>query len=409
MPARRCTCATILLLICGLLTTAPAQTITVLHTFRGNDGGYPMGLPVLDPAGNIYGTASAGGTGKCGKNGCGTAFMLNKTGGLVGVYSFGGADGMEPVAGLLRAATGKLYGTTVFGGDKNRSCQPGCGAVFELSATGKETVLHKFTGPPDGYFSEALLVEDAEGNLYGTTQEGGAYGSGTVFKIDASGKETILYSFSGGMTGCNPYPGVILDSAGNLYGVTSDGGVPGSCNNGLGVVFRLDTSGNETILHLFGGGDGANPSSVLLFDSEGNLYGTTENGGVGCGTGCGVVFELSPAPGGSWSETVLYDFCSLPNCADGEEPLTGPLVRDASGNLYGTTYFGGGSDDGIVFKLDTSGNETVLHSFTGGADGANPWAGLVMDSSGNLYGTTQQGGATCLPPYTCGVVFKITP
>ncbi len=212
-------------------------------------------------------------------------------------------------------------------------------------------------------------------------------------------------------------PGVILDKAGNLYGVASAGG-DGFCGNGHGVAFEVDTAGNETVLHTFSGGDGADPDSILLFDSKGNLYGTTGygGGGSGCGnTGCGTVFVLTPQSSGNWSETVLYSFCTVANCTDGAEPDTGPLVRDVRGNIYGTTYFGGayrncnGDECGVVFRLDTAGKEAVLHSFTGGKDGANPIAGLAMDSHENLYGTTQTGGATCYNTSTCGVVFKIAP
>jgi uncharacterized repeat protein (TIGR03803 family) len=209
---------------------------------------------------------------------------------------------------------------------------------------------------------------------------------------------------------------VILDSSGDVYGVTLIGG-SGFGNSGYGVVFKVDPTGNETVLYTFGGGeDGANPESILLFDSQGSLYGTTENGGTGSGgTGCGVVFKLSPQSRGGWSESVLYKFCSLSNCADGELPGTGPLLMDGAGNLYGTTFFGGayrncdGDGCGVVFKLDKTGMETVLHSFTGGSDGSLPVAGVVMDKHGNLYGTTETGGAACYVSNTCGVVFKITP
>jgi uncharacterized repeat protein (TIGR03803 family) len=179
------------------------------------------------------------------------------------------------------------------------------------------------------------------------------------------------------------------------------------------VVFEFDTAGTETVLHDFAGGsDGAYPSSVLIRDAAGNLYGTTTQGGSAeCGgTGCGTIFEVSPALGRGWTEKELYVFCSVSNCADGEGPISGPLVRDSAGNLYGTTYFGGTNDAGIVFKLDGTGKETVLHSFTGGTDGAHPWAGLTMDAVGNLYGTTQAGGdLACYAPVGCGVVFKLTP
>lgn len=403
-----------LLLASAILPTqAQAQRFKVLHTFHGRDGSFPTGTLVRDSAGNLYGTTSGGGTGGCGKYGCGTIFKMNKVGKEIWLYSFKGTNEIDPSAGLLRDSSGNLYGTTVFGGKVTKTCggvqAGGCGTVFKVDRTGKGTVLYKFKGTPDGFFPESVLVKDAMGNLYGTTPLGGSSGLGAVFKIDATGKETVLYSFTGGSDGCDPYPGVILDSAGNLYGVTMDGGA-GFCNSGSGVVFKLDTSGKQTVLHIFGGSDGANPDSVLLFDSQGGLYGTTANGGNGqCGgTGCGVVFELSPQSGGGWTETVLYAFCSLSRCADGEEPL-GPLVRDASGNLFGTTYFGGTSGDGVVFKLETTGNETVLHDFTGGADGANPSGGLTLANSGSLYGVAEAGGASCFTRYTCGVVFKITP
>jgi len=262
-------------------------------------------------------------------------------------------------------------------------------------------VLHKFNGA-DGMFPEGPLAEDAAGNLYGAVPVG--VGNGAVYKMDKSGEETVLYTFSGGSDGGIPEGGVIIDSAGNLYGTTMDGGA-GFGNSGYGVVFKVDPAGNETVLHAFtSGSDGANPASALLLDAKGNLYGVTENGGSSeCGgTGCGTAFELSPESGGGWTENVLYAFCSVAGCADGEEPLAGPLVIDSAGNLYGTTYFGGTADDGVVFELDAAGKETILHSFTGGSDGANPRAGVIMDSEGNLYGTAEEGGGTCYESYTCG-------
>jgi uncharacterized repeat protein (TIGR03803 family) len=345
-------------------------------------------------------------------------FKLDSAGKQDWLYHFDGPDGYIPLAGLLRDAAGDLFGTTEYGGDAK--CDPstyGCGTVFELDKTGKkEKVLHKFTGYPDSGFIEGLLAEDGAGNLYGTSR--GA-GNGAVFKIDTAGKETILYNFSGGSDGCDPGSGVILDSVGNLYGVTFYGG-GGFGNSGYGVVFELDTSGNETVLHTFVGSDGANPDSGLLFDSAGNLYGGTANGGSSdeCGfSGCGTLFKLTPQSGGGWTEAVLYSFCSLTNCTDGEESGGGPLAMDTAGNLYGTTVFGGayrncnGDGCGVAFELHTTGKETVLHSFTGGADGALPVAGLAIDSNNNLYGTTEEGGdLKCEPKYGgCGVVFKISP
>jgi uncharacterized repeat protein (TIGR03803 family) len=399
----------LLLALAIVPTQAQARKFKVLHTFHGKDGAGPVGVLVRDAAGNIYGTTGGGGTGKCTQEGCGTAFKLSSAGKQVWLHSFQGLNGHGPYAGLLRDASGDL-----FGGDTNCVPPQGCGTVFKLDKTGKEKVLHKFTGVPDGYFPESLLVSDKTGNIYGTTYDGGADSQGAVFKIDTAGTETILHSFTGppegGGDGAFSYEGVIRDTAGNLYGVTAKGGA-----SGAGVVYELDTTGKETLLYSFSGGaDGGDPDSVLLLH-KGNLYGTTANGGTGCGgTGCGVVFRLSPQEGGSWSETVLYTFCSVANCTDGEEPISGPLVMDSAGNIYGTTYFGGdmnlcGGSCGVVFKLDRAGKETVLHTFTGGTDGAFPFAGLIMDGRGNLYGTTQGGGATCYTSYTCGVVFELTP
>lgn len=390
------------------------QKFTVLHTFHGapTDGEAPFGVLVRDSAGNFYGTTTEGGTGKCKPGpGCGTAFKLDKNGKLVWLHSFTGRNGRYPFAGVLRDRTGNLYGTTLAGGTH---CPhgygfAGCGTVFKLDKAGNEDLLYSFAGTPDGVNPEALLVGDAAGNLYGTTLYGGtSSGYGTVFKVDAEGKETILYRFAGPPDGAFPYASVIRDAAGNLYGVADDGGE--FC---CGTVYMIDTTGEETILYSFSGGpDGSGPSSVLIADSEGNLYGTTVGGGNGeCGgSGCGVVFELSPQSDGSWTETTLYTFCSLSNCADGEEPIAGPLVRDAAGNLYGTTYFGGTDDDGVVFELSPTGKEMVLHNFTGGKDGAFPWAGLTKDSAGNLYGVAEEGGDTnCYAPHGCGVVFKLAP
>lgn len=418
MQARRlCSAAKVISLTFWLLSVAlpesQAQTFQVLHTFHGTDGANPVAPVTLDKAGNIYGTTQAGGAGKCTSMGCGTAFVLNKAGEEIALHSFDGTDGYQPGGGLLRDSGGNLFGTAG-GGDDTNACGGsdggGCGVAFRFSPRGRE-VEYKFQGMPDGWGPAGSLAEDAAGNLYGTTSLGGEHGLGTVYKISSkTGKESVLYNFTGGSDGCYPY-GVILDSANNVYGVASEGG-SGFCNSGVGVVFEVNPAGNETVLHIFGGGDGANPSSVLTFDSSGNLYGTTQNGGTSdqCGfSGCGTVFELSPVQGGGWSEQVLYSFCSLPQCTDGERPLYGPLVIDTSDNLYGTTYFGGHNDNGVVFELNAAGNENVIYTFSGGSDGDGPAAGLAMDSLGELYGTAQVGGASCYARYTCGTVFKITP
>jgi len=403
---------TLLLASAIVPTQAQAQKFKVLHTFYGPNGAGPTGQLARDKAGNLYGTTGAGGTGKCKlsfDNRCGTAFMLDKAGKQVWLHSFNGKDGEEPLEGLSRSAGGDLYGTTYLGGD-TECYEYGCGTVFSLGQNGKEKLLHQFTGAPDGWFPRGPLTSDAEGNLYGTTQQGGSSGDvGTAYKVDSTGKETVLYSFTGGTDGCYADGGVILDAAGNLYGATGGGGDPGFCV-GYGVVFKLDPAGTLTVLHAFGGGDGSGPGS-LIFDPAGNLYGTTEEGGSSdvCNGGCGTVFELSPNENGGWTETVLYSFCSLENCADGQRPAAG-LVRDKEGNLYGTTEDGGINDNGVVFKLDTTSRESVLHSFTGGSDGFQPSGVLVRSPAGTLYGVATGGGDTnCFPPDGCGLVFRLTP
>jgi len=373
-----------------LVTTQslPAQTFTVLYSFKGvPDAANPMAGLVMDGSGNLYGTTSAGGA-----SNNGTVFKLNITGEAV-LYSFCArsncADGASPVAGLHRDKAGILYGTTSGGGTS------GQGLVFKLNAHDKETVLHTFAGNlKDGAFPVAGVISDTASNLYGSTSSGGIYGDGIVFKLTKTGKETVLYDFTGGVDGGNPQYGSLLrDAAGNLYGTTSTGG-SFSCggSDGCGTVFKFG-KGNETVFLNFNGGDGATPYAGLIQDTVGNLYGTTLLGGA---SGAGVAFKLDP----SGKETMLHTFTGG---SDGALPYAG-LVRDTTGNLYGTTYAGGASGWGVVFKLDPSGTETVLYSFTGGADGGSPYGDLIIDATGNLYGTTSVGGAS-----NFGVVFKVTP
>jgi len=419
------TSLTLVLLLASALVPAQARIFKVLHTFHSGKGPqFPSGRLVLDADGNLYGIAG-GGKGTCfvKNNLCGTVFKMNKSGKLVWVYSFSGPDGDEPYGGLLRDASGNLFGVTIAGGVNTKACLVDsfrvCGVVFKLDPTGKkETVLHKFTNNPDGEEPESLLIEDSIGNLYGTTLGGGS-DFGTVFKVSPEGKETVLYTFPwpNYAYGAFPYVGVIGDSAGNLYGTTADGG-----EFDYGTVYELDSTSKETVLYSFEGeSDGKFPSlgASLIRDPEGNLYGTTQLGGneqvndCDGDEGCGVVFKVSPNSDGTWTDTTLYEFCSQSNCTDGWYPAGG-LVRDAAGNLYGTTYRGGFSQSdccGVVFKLDTTGKSTVLHTFTGGADGSYPQAGLVRDAAGNIYGSASSGGdLNCQPSYGgCGVVFRITP
>lgn len=263
-----------------------------------------------------------------------------------------------------------------------------------VSAQTTLITLHTFSGSSgdDGADSYAPLVQDSAGNLYGTTAAGGVLrNQGTVFRVDTSGNETVLYSFTGGADGGNPRSGLLLDVAGNLYGITAGGGIfPGQ-----GVVFKLDPSGVETVLHTLTTADGSGSASGLIRDPSGNYYGTTELGGA---YNQGVVFKVDPS--GNYS--VLHSFGKR-GVVDGSEPYAG-LVRDAAGNLYGTTFGGGRYGSGTVYKIDVSGNESVLYSFRGGSDGELPSSSLVLDVAGNLYGTTDAGGT-----HNVGTVFKVSP
>jgi uncharacterized repeat protein (TIGR03803 family) len=350
---------------------------------------------VRDAAGNLYGTTGGGGFSN------GVVFKLDTTGKETVLHRFSGTDGRFPSGGLVRDAAGNLYGTTSSGGAF------GWGSVFKLDTTGKETVLYSFTGGTDGSEPSAGLIRDAAGNLYGTTVSGGTspFPYGVVFKLDPSGKETVLYTFTGGADGGFP-SGLIRDAAGNLYGTAGGGGSPAcGAENGCGVVFKVDTTGKETVLYSFDGSDGAYPFQDLTRDAAGNLYGTTLSV-AGGGLNYGVVFKLDTAG----KETVLHSFRGYP--ADGAFSVYGTgrgLVRDAAGNLYGTTDSGGAFNDGLVFRVNTTGKETVLYSFTGGLDGGNPSVGLVRDAAGNLYGTAVTGGADDCGDDGCGVVFKLDP
>jgi uncharacterized repeat protein (TIGR03803 family) len=394
---------TLLLALVAAVEPAQARKFKVLHTFHGRDGAYPTGGLIVDAAGNFYGITDGGGTSKACPHGCGTVFKLAKNGKETVLYSFTGknGDGKYPASweSLTRDAAGNLYGTTNAGGDPTTCSGSGCGIVFKLDENRKETVLHTFGHGKDGLEPASGLVRDPAGDLYGTTEAGGANNVGTVFKINKTGKYSVLYSFAGGSDGNAPVGGLIRDPAGNLYGTTFYGG--GGCTFGCGTVFKVDHSGNETVLYRFtDGSDGGFPTGRLLRDTAGNLYGTSSAGGnFGCslGEGCGVVFRLDT----SNRETVLYTFTGG---VDGEYPYPG-LSMDSSSTLYGATWLGGNFGKGVVFKLNTSGTETVLHSFTGGSDGTYP-GDLLLDSAGDLYGVAAGGGnPNCQGG--CGTVFEI--
>jgi uncharacterized repeat protein (TIGR03803 family) len=301
------------------------------------------------------------------------------------LYSFtNGSDGGQPYASLVKDSAGNLYGTTAVGGAS------GFGTVFKVDTTGKETVLYSFSGGADGANPWAGLVWGPARSLYGTTEAGGASGYGTVFKLSKTGKKTVLYNFTGTSDdGAYPFSRLIWDKAGNLYGTTYKGGA-----SGYGSVFELSKSGKDKVLYSFAGGaDGGNPYAGVVRDPAGNLYGTTF--GI-FGVDYGTVFKLNTAH----KEKVLHAFSGG---TDGGYPYYGGLVRDPAGNFYGTTSFGGANQYfGTVFKVSRAGKQTVLYSFTGGADGGQPNASVILDSKGNLYGTTVGGGAS-----GHGTIFKL--
>jgi uncharacterized repeat protein (TIGR03803 family) len=393
----------------SLSAPAQAQTFTVLHNFTGgSDGGQPYVGLTMDEAGNLYGAALAGGTpGGCSDIGCGVLFRMthkNSSWTLTPLYTFsGGSDGAWPDGRVVFGPDGTLYGSTFAGG--NSYGASGTGVIFNLQpparVTGRllspwtETVLYRFGGVEDGNNPSGDLVFDSSGNIYGTTQSGGyecedTVTCGTVFEVAHNGggwTESILYEFMDGAVAI-PRSGVIFDHLGNLYGTVT---------NGAGAVFELTHSGwTENTLHYFGEqGDGSTPIGGLIFDPAGNLYGTTQLGGA---NGAGTVYEMSLSDG-RWGEEVLYSLTT-----GGESYAS--LARDAAGNLYGTTCDGGVDHSGSVFKLTPLGDswtETDLHDFNV-SDGACPMGNVILDSSGNIYGTTFDGGA-----HGWGTVFEITP
>ena len=406
--------ATLLLFI---MVAAPpgvwaADKYKVLYNFKGGSDGIGPNRLILDPAGNLYGTTDVGGGGGCTDYGCGTVFQLANSNGkwsekvLVRLKE---VRGDFPDSGVIMDAKSNLYGTA-------SGHALGYGIVFKLTPGEKgkwsASVLHRFTGGNDGQYPLGGLVLDTKGNLYGATDEGGSYygscgslGCGTVFELIpprtkvGEWKKKVLYRFKGGADGGNPAATMIFDSLGNLYGTTSIGGV-----YGWGTVFTVerDSRGKwtEHVIHSFNEKtDGAEPFGSVIFDGQGNLYCTTYSG---TSSTRGSVVELIPHSR-EWQEKIIHVF---KGGSDGGNPYSG-LVMDASGSLYGTTSDALTGGNGTVFKLTPSSRgtwtKTILHAFSGGNDGAFPAAPLVMDPSGNLFGTAGGGGT-----FSWGVVFKIT-
>ena len=386
---------------------ATAQTFTVIHAFNGppSDGANPFaGLTVNGNA--LYGTTETGGS-SC----CGTIFKLTGDGVETNIYNFtGGADQGFPAGTMIRDSAGNLYGTTQHGSPG------GGGSVFKLTPDGNLHTLYQFKNGTDGGDPLSSLVLDAAGNLYGTGAAGGnlncneGAGCGVVFKVDPNGNETVLYAFNAIAQGQFPTSSLLRDGAGNLYGTTPTGGDT-TCNVpfGCGVIFKIMPSGQEQILHTFlGGNDGSFPSTGLTPDGHGGAYGgTSEGGGNGCfGAGCGIIYHIGAA-----GYHVVYRFLGGPS--DGFDPAAN-LIIDATGTLYGTTEYGGDLSCqplgcGTVFKLDATGQETMIHALFWTTDGGAPRGPLVRDGAGNLYGTTSNWGPSTCNQYGCGTVFKIAP
>jgi len=384
-----------------------AGNYQIVYNFQQKSGDNPQNGVVFDSVGNMYGAAFQGGTAGCNKGvqgGCGVIFKLAPAGNGTWTYSelynfTGQADGSHPFSSLVLDGAGSLYGTTY---GKFYGVGTGLGTAFRLSpnANGswKFTLLHTFAGGKDGSTPAGPLVLDQAGNLYGSTWYGGTSNQGVVFKLAASPsgpwKETLVHTFGGCQDGGVPN-GVVSDPSGNIYGTTQIGGV--ACGaSGYGVAFQLSPQGSgwkDTILHSFSGGvDGSSPA-MLTFAGNGTLYGVA----AGSGRGYGLAFQLTPQAGGHWVELVLHDF-------DGQNGLNPRAILENGGNLYGTTN-SGGVGLGVLFELtaDTNWTESVLTNFNTPI-GELPQGPLAVDSAGNVYGTTTSGGSADL-----GVVFEYTP
>jgi uncharacterized repeat protein (TIGR03803 family) len=395
--------------ICASTATLSASSSSadtdyhVLYNFSGgNDGGNAATRLIFDQQGNAYGTTVTGGI-----YNCGTVFKLKPTGHGQWqesmLYSFTClGDGKNPHGGLTFDGNGNLIGTTVAGGSGGICTGDGCGVVFELTPSG-ESVLYNFTGGNDGFGPGGPVIIDASGNIFGETPDGGASSAGTVFELkmrNGTWHEHVIHAFTGGADGGVGSLGpLLMDTAGKLYGVTEIGGA-----HSAGTAFRLAPRMNGTwvmtTLYTFNGQpDAGFPYGGLISDAAGNLYGTTYFGGT---NGAGAVYELTPRRGG-WTEKVLYSFAGG---NDGSLP-TSTLIFDAAGNLYGTTTTGGhpGCDCGTIFKLKPNPwREVILHRFGNGGDGTNPLYALASNGSRSLFGATPAGGLNAQ-----GVIFEISP
>jgi uncharacterized repeat protein (TIGR03803 family) len=378
-----------------------SDTERVLYSFSGgNDGGNAATGLALDASGNLYGTTVVGGT-----YNCGTVFELSPQGSswqenaLYAFTCYG--DGKNPHGGVT-LDRGNLVGTTVAGGTGGACAGDGCGVVFQLKQSGSESTLHDFTAGNDGFGPGGAVTFDSGGHIFGTTPDGGTYSQGVIYEVMRSGRhwhEHVVHPFTGGRDGGVGSLGQLLYDSSNFYGVTELGGA-----HGAGTVFKLSPGSNnqwtlKTIYAFKGTPDAGYPYGGLIADASGNLYGTTYYGGA---AGLGSVFELVRNQKGGYRERVLYSF---KGGSDGSY-TTSTLVFAGSNELYGTTSGGGASCDcGVIFKVNPkTGAETVLHAFGTGTDGAYSYYGLTKDNGGNLYGTTVAGGRNGQ-----GTVFEFTP
>ena len=358
-------------------SAASAQSrFDVLHPFVGGEGTAPNAALIRGTDGNFYGTTWLGGA----ANG-GTVYRVTSAGIVTVLHSFvgGAGDGLTAKAPLLQAADGTFYGTTVDGGTAN------LGTAFKITSSGTFTLLHSFIGfPEEGAHPYAGLIQGADGDLYGTTYNGGSSDRGTIFKMTSAGVITTLYSFVGGADGAHPYAALIQANDGNFYGATYAGDT-----QGLGRIFRMTPAGVLTPMHIFtSGSDGANPIGGLVQGTDGNLYGTTHFGGA---SDLGTVYKMTL----SGTVTILHSFAG----SDGAYP-DATLIEGDTGNFFGTATVGG-AGFGTVFMMTPSGIVTVLHIFTSGVDGANPSSALIETPEKHFYGTTQAGGSDK------GVVYRI--
>ena len=371
------------LLATTLFTVGLSYGQTYAHVYdfigAGSDGSSPYGAVTFDSSGNMYGTTSEGGV-----NYAGDVWEITNTGTYVELYSFGnGSDGAFPYGNVSFDSNGNMYGTTAEGGANNE------GIIWKITSAGVYSDIHDFGSGTDGKFPQAGVTIDSSGNLYGTALSGGVNGFGMVWEITSTGGYLDVHDFGSGTDGRLPRGNVVLDSSGTLYGTASKGGQYASSG---GNLWKLTSGGVYTALHDFGSGtDGQNPYASVCFDSSGNLYGTTDNGGV---NSAGTVWKYS-------STGVYTDVHDFGVGLDGQNP-TGSITADSNGNLFGTAGNGGATGNGMVWEMSSTGTFSDLYDFQNGTDSQSPSGNVSFDSFGNMYGTATYGGA-----YGSGTVWEL--